>query len=164
MSKKIVTLGQVGVNSGQLMICDPCYLDDFKRESETGKLPSLHKIYKHHEDGSLWQYTYGDKPERADVNAFPGSYANVIPQYGMTPNQLIEKGILVVSKEDDPLESIPSDEFSYRGACKATLGNENRGGEFNLAVATSTGYGDGSYDVKAEIVDGRVKKVWIEFF
>jgi hypothetical protein len=36
--------------------------------------------------------------------------------------------------------------------------------EFQEGVVVSSGFGDGNYPVFAHIKDGRVKKVWIEFF
>jgi hypothetical protein len=56
----------------------------------------------------------------------------------------------------------------YRKACAVTLGGY--GGEVlvsgiaGMGVAFQTGWGDGSYPVYAQIKDGRVKKVSIEFF
>jgi len=38
------------------------------------------------------------------------------------------------------------------------------GGYPGLGVAFSTGYGDGEYDVIAEMEDGRIKEVRIKFF
>jgi len=45
----------------------------------------------------------------------------------------------------------------------ATQFNYNLGHK-GLGVCVSSGWGDGTYDVMAEIKDGRVKKVWINFF
>jgi len=37
-------------------------------------------------------------------------------------------------------------------------------GHPGLGVVVSTGYGDGVYPVYAEIRDGRIAKVWVDFF
>lgn len=74
----------------------------------------------------------------------------------------------------DPTPHIPKGEFSYRGVCKETLSAEQSGqinfalGHAGLAVAFSTGLGDGVYPVFAEFVEyedfgRRIKKVWVEF-
>lgn len=94
-------IGQVAVDSGQLMVCDPCYID------------------------SQW--------------------------------------------EKEEFDSGVKYNFSYNACCNATLSN-NRAGQLNfkkgyigLAVAFSSGYGDGIYDVYAhKNEDGVIVKVEIE--
>lgn len=172
MESKIVKLGVVGVDSGQLIICDPAYIEQqFKTTDSGDKSDHAHAIYKH-KDGKLWQFCYGNVPAYENVNSFPGSYATVIPEYGLCPNDLKEQGLF--EKTDmDPTPHIPEAEFSYRGICKTTK-SENHGGQLNyalghagVAIAFSSGLGDGTYDIFAEIVDTgafgeRVKKVWVE--
>jgi len=170
---KIVKLGTVEVDSGQLMICDPCYIEsEFKNPDSGGKADHGHAIYKHKDDGKLWQFCYNEQPGNNAVNAFPGSYMDMIPEYGKCPNDLIQQKIF--EKTDiDPVPHIPASEFSYRSICKTT-GCENQGGQLNytlghegVAVAFRSGLGDGTYDVYAEIVEAgnwgeRIKKVWVE--
>lgn len=185
--KRKVHLGVVGVDSGQLVICDPCYIEsEFKLEREkTFKTPfSNHPIYKH-TDGSEWQFTYNNLLAKGEpkndthvpgVNAFPGSYADVIPQYGKCPNDLIQSGDFTKS-DKNPFDHVPSGEFSYDGISALTLTSSNQGGQLNYnmghagaGVCFSSGWGDGCYDVIAEIVDfgeyglhgERVTKVTIE--
>jgi hypothetical protein len=86
-----VLIGYVGVDSGQLMLCDPCYIDkDFPTEEFNP-----------------------DQPD--DRGTYP---------------------------------------MTYNGACGATL-SDKRFGELGhgLAVAFSSGLGDGTYPVYATIVD-----------
>lgn len=101
MIKKTI-IGYCGVDSGQLLITDPCYLKEWKNN-------------KH------------------DANT-------------------------------------PPDHFSYSGACQQTLSKEMAGQLRNslnipIAVATSTGYGDGVYPVYAVYnEDGtRIAKIIIDF-
>lgn len=92
-------IGAVGVDSGQVMVGDPCYLSDWKDDNFTGK---------------------EDKAQPYD--------------------------------------------FSYSGACNATLSDE-RGGELGrgLAVASSTNYGDGCYPV-FQVRDGdEIVGLFIQF-
>lgn len=172
MKTEIVKLGEVGVDSGQLMICDPAYISsEFLNPDSKGKADHAHDIYKH-VDGKLWQYCCGEKPSHENVNPFKGSYEDVIPEYRETPNSLIKKG-LFVKTDLDPTPHIPEGEFSYRGISKIT-DNHNMGGQLNylmghegVAVAFRSGMGDGTYGVFAEIVNTkyfgrRVKKVYVE--
>jgi hypothetical protein len=94
-------IGKFGVDSGQAMIGDPCYLESWKN----------------------WQ----DKAEPFENH----------PQH---------KG-----------------QYSYLGACNATI--ENSYGELGhgSSVVFSTGYGDGVYPVFAEIDDGRIVKIVVDF-
>jgi hypothetical protein len=98
-------IGQVAVDSGQIMIIDPCYINkDF-------------------------------------CNEFDGSY------------------------EDKQRNSY---EMNYNGCCEATLNNKGYGALGNeyvndLAIACGTLYGDGVYPVYAEMKDGRVKSLTIDF-
>ena len=95
-----VKIGVVGVDSGQLMICDPCYLSEYENTAYS--------------------------PENED----------------------------------------PS-KFTYDTVCRKTVGEPGYGqlefsqGNPGLAVAFSSGYGDGLYPVYAVIEHGRVMEVRI---
>lgn len=172
MSTEIIKIGEVGVDTGQLVICDPDYIDTQWKKPDSQPLQDhAHPIFRHPASGTLWQFTFNQKP-REGINAFPGSYQEVIPQFGQSPNDLIAAGAFVES-DVDPMPHIPKAEFSYRGICKGNnqlfcqLNYDN--GVPGVGVAFTTGFGDGGYDVYAEIVDTkewgrRVRKVWIEFF
>lgn len=172
--KRKILLGVVGVDSGQLVICDPAYIDSeyIKREDDSG---IQREIWKHKKTGKLWQFTYSHKREsstRKDVNPFPATYSDVIPEYGKSPNELIQSKEFVPSGID-PNAHIEDGEFSYPGICKTTLDSEKSGqlnykmGFPGVAVAFSSGFGDGMYNVYAEIADmgdygERISKVWVE--
>lgn len=172
MKTKRVKIGVVGVDSGSVMICDPVYIDAYwqKAEKEEVYCDFAHDVYEHVATGALWQFTYG-KYAQPGVNEFPGSYETIIPEYGKTPNQLIASKEFK-RKDIDTLPHIPADEFSYRNTCKV---RRNRFGAINfpsgipgLAVTSDSGWGDGSYDVFAEVATegeskGRVVRVVIEF-
>lgn len=102
---KRVLVGHVSVDSGQVMICDPCYID------------------------STWDHKGNDKS-------------------------------LAFGEE---VEKAAKDDFNYFAACKQTL-SEAMAGQFWLAVAASSGYGDGQYPVYATYKAGRIKKLEIVFF
>jgi hypothetical protein len=90
---KRVLLGHVGVDSGQIMISDPCYVKDFNDNEDFD-------------------------PARADD---AGNYP-----------------------------------YSYNGSCGATL-SEAMGGQLGTisGVVSSTGYGDGCYEVWATIGESK---------
>lgn len=172
-NRRIVKIGVVGVDTGQLIIGDPSYLEGQFKKPQHRDADHAHTVYRH-KDGSLWQYTYGGKPSVKGANKFPGSYEDVILKYKKTPNRLIADGDFEPT-DIDPTPHIPEGEFSYRGICKATTSKEHSGqlnyalGHAGVAVAFSTGFGDGVYDVYAELTDTdgfgeRIRKVWVEFF
>ena len=170
---KVIHIGQVGVDSGQLVLCDPAYIESQYKTIPSSGADHAHDVYEH-ADGSLWQYTHGDPSNIKGVTNFPGTYGDVVPRYGKTPNEMIESKELKKRSDINPVQHIPEGEFSYRGICQATSRNDSQGGQLNFtlghagaAVAFRTGLGDGVYDVFAELVDAgiwgeRVKKVWVE--
>lgn len=93
-------VGSFGVDSGQAMVGDPCYLDDWSTD-----------------DGKDWN---------------PDGHAG---------------------------------EYSYQGACNATLSDKQAGVlGFSSAVVFATGYGDGIYPVYVlKNSEGRIVKVLIDF-
>lgn len=96
--KKLI--GSVAVDSGQLMITDPCYL-------------------------SRWKNNEVEDLEQKEID----------------------------------------NSYSYNGACHTTFKREDQGGELEdgLAVAFSSGYGDGTYPVFAEYDhNNRIEKITIE--
>ena len=96
---KRIKIGEVGVDSGQLMIVDPCYIESHWKEED-----------------------FDDEKKSKEL-------------------------------------------FSYNAVCKETLGKTCYGQIGNgLAVAFSSGYGDGCYPVYAEInEEGRVMKITVDF-
>lgn len=173
MKTKKQLIGVVGVDSGQLIVTDPCYIDSQWKNPDSGTYDDhAHDIYRHKDDKSLWQFTYGKTPQ-GGVNPFPSTYDVVIPKYGKSPNDLINEKIFELT-DIDPSPHIPNGEFSYRGICKMTKGEEMAGqlnyemGHEGVAVAFRTGLGDGTYNVYSHIADvpgwgERVVKVTIEF-
>jgi hypothetical protein len=149
--KKVI--GEVGVDSGQILVCDPCYIDSEWKQEE------YHFDRKHkHIDGTILQY--GVDFPRYDV---------VIPKYGKSMNQINE------DKEAVEMPESPAEyEFSYNACCKKTCNDDEdkNNGQLNyqmghpgVGVVTSSGYGDGMYPVIANIDDktGRVKSITVVF-
>jgi len=136
-------IGHCYVDSGQLMICDPCYVDSHWENKDYAVERKLKD-----KDGNIVQY-------QKDF----GNYMEKLEQYGnKTINQLIEEKIL------EPIPHEQTDEFNYDGICRKTLTDESCGCVQNgIATVFSSGYGDGDYNVYAQKDDdGRIVKVMIE--
>lgn len=133
---KRVFIGEVGVDSGQLVLCDPSYIDSEWKHEEFKDI----RVYQHNTTGVKLQY-------RVDFNHYNEP---ILSQGGKNMNDLISTG------EWRELESPPSEHnFSYNACCKATLSEEGSGqlnyniGHPGVAVAFSTAIGDGVYPVYA---------------
>ena len=132
-----VKIGEVGVDSGQLMVCDPCYIDSqWKNEKYPGHPPMRN--------------TKTGKIVESPANS--GGRYDTEYEDGMTYNEAIEKGIL------ETLPHPESKKFSYHGCCTSSM--RHMGGQLNYnlghagaGVAFSSGLGDGVYDVMARIED-----------
>jgi len=140
-------LGHFGVDSGQVMIGDPCYLSTWE-DNDFNDV----RIYTKGKDTLQYMKDFSH-------------YDEVMPKYGKCMNELVEEGWVLDEKHCKPLT-----EYSYNGACNTTIHNKNSGGELlndigaKLAVVSSTGYGDGVYPVHATYnKDGRIVKLTISF-
>tara|TARA_R100000081_G_C4673659_1_gene93875 strand:- start:76 stop:558 length:483 start_codon:yes stop_codon:yes gene_type:complete len=147
-----VLIGKVGVDSGQLMVTDPCYLNRFENND-----------YKP-------TRKYVCVTDKKKVIEWPRDFYNyeddIIDGYNKNMNTLI-KDKLFIQVKDEIIDS----SYSFVGACHQSSKTENQGGELGngLGLSFSTGFGDGHYPVYAyyEDVNGwgrRIKKIEIEFF
>jgi hypothetical protein len=145
-------VGVVGVDSGQLLICDPCYIES---EWQGGHL-RFENIMKDTQTGEIIK---GPKARLSEGITYESIYKD-----GMTYNEAVKRGIL---------EEIPereTGEFSYDGCCKATVGERGTGqlnfkmGHEGAGVACGTGYGDGVYPVYVKKEKGVIKEIRIVFF
>ena len=147
-------MGKCGVDSGQLLITDPCYLKDWKSD----------------EYEILEEYTL----EAVEDCEYSKDGISVTIKKGITFKICSTKGIwfyIVDLINSGKLKTLKTEfmntskDYSYNGACSATL-SEKQGGELGdgTGVAVSTGYGDGTYNVYAKKENGRVKQVVIKFF
>lgn len=140
----IVNIGFVGVDSGQILICDPCYIGS-EWENEDFAMPIQIEVSTGKElKISSWQDEY---------------------QKGMTFNQARDKGLI---REE---YAKTKNNFSYNACCQKTLdlgyGQLNyKLGHAGVGVVSTTGWGDGSYPVYAKIdkKTGRVKELKVVFF
>jgi hypothetical protein len=146
---EVERLGTVGVDSGQLLITDPCYIDG-------------QWLDEPFEDDRVWRDTQtGDTIKWGrDFTRFD----EPLQPYGETPTALLESGRLVQLPPPPRPEKFP---YSYNGACRATLGKGY--GELvytdtsavGAGVVFQSGWGDGFYPVYGEKHDGRIVRVYV---
>ena len=139
-----IYLGKCGVDSGQLMITDPCYVDKF----DNSEFKDIRR-YKHKSNGEVLQLWKDFQ-----------SYDYVHPKYKRSMNTLIDQGIFIKL----PHPNADDKNYSYQSACMVTTKSENRGGELasGLGVVFASGYGDCSYSVYGyKNKDDRIIKVEI---
>lgn len=149
MKKELI--GHVGVDSGQLLLCDPCYIDsEWKKEDFEDT-----RIYRHKTTGDTLQY----------MKDF-AHYEQVIPKYGKTMNELAFTGEWEEVEDRTP-SAYP---FSYNACCKHTVSPKGHGqldfstGIPGVGVAFSTAIGDGLYPVYAKYdEDGNLTSVEVMF-
>ena len=164
-----VELGAVGVDSGQLLITDPCYIDtEWVKEDFIPNYPVFALNEKGRERFPVL-YTGGPSDDWTWQCFRDGSnYGTPLADLGaMSINTARNEGLLEVlpQPEEDPTEPTP---YSYNGCCAATLGDPGYGqlqyrmGHDGVGVAFASGYGDGHYPVYGRInKDGRVVEVRI---
>ena len=145
-----VLIGKVGVDSGGLMVTDPCYLKQFKINEYDPKS----KYYDKVKDKTV-----------IHPDDFYDYEEDIIDGYNKNMNTLVKEKVF-----EEVKELMNDKSYSYTGACCQTLENPNKGGELGngLGLSFATGFGDGSYPVYAyyEDVNGwgkRVSKIEIEF-
>ena len=143
---KKIKIGVVAVDSGKLMICDPMYLRDWKND----KFEAIRK-YEDLQTGNI--YTY-----KKDFTNFSDI---LIDQ--KTVKQLIQEKRLKEIEEDVEIK-----DFSFSNLVRAV--NTKQFVQFNfpaghagLAIAFTSGNGDGEYPVYAEMEEDQLKKIYIDF-
>jgi hypothetical protein len=148
MKDTLTTAEHVGyayVDSGQIMLGDPCYLRDWAG----------------HEFTDVREYRCTDEDDDTVLEYhrdFPQGYDWVIPKYGLNMNDLRAAGRF------DEVKHPPSGEYSYDGACQATIGGDYGVLGGGKAVAVRAGYGDGSYPVHVtRNEEGRIATATITF-
>ncbi len=151
-------LGRVGVDSGQLVVCDPTYIDSQWIPNQppaghpTEVLTELGKQrFPNNKDWS-WRFDYSGITYESPQKGLGG----------MSVNEAREKGLVKAMK--NPVKK----EFSYRGCCDASHSEEGgkgipyKLGHEGVAVAFSSGYGDGTYEVWGkQNHEGRIVEVRI---
>jgi len=144
---EIEELGEVAVDTGQLMITDPWYIntewqDDDYEDIRLVKDLNTNITYQFRKDF----LNYGDK-----INGFD-----------QTVNELIASGKF----KDIEIDNSDNINFSYAGACHASLSDKGYGelpfklGHEGAGIVVKTVLGDGMYPVYAEKYDGKIVRVY----
>ncbi|APU10898.1 hypothetical protein A5M85_11575 [Cellulophaga lytica] len=149
--KKLETqlAGYVDVDSGQLMLTDPLYVDSQWKKETYEDL----RLYKDVETGKSYQYL-------KDFN----NYQEKIEGFDNTVNELLKSNRFEEIKVDRKSDY----SYSYAGACYATINEEGFGamthekGHEGAAVAFRTFMGDGSYPVYIETYGGRNIRMYVD--
>lgn len=152
MKKEII--GYVGVDSGQVMIVDPCYLSRWKDNEFNYRTGIRNK-----KNGR--EISYCEEVEGVGkIN-----WATPLPEFdNKDMNTLVED-----TENWEKFDEYPdAGEFNYSGVCGITCSNE-QAGEIAIGgsscVASSTYAGDGSYPVYAERDKfGNIKRLIIDFY
>lgn len=133
------TLGYVGVDSGQLMIIDPCYMSG--KDMDEGEVIGL-KFWGRDAE------TLANHLIENGIHEVEGEYPYTIKADNENI-KYISNEISTIAKNNEWLVvSSPLTNSIYDSICDIT-NNENQGGEVDLGVAFSSGLGDGSYEVVA---------------
>lgn len=145
----VVEIGLVAVDSGQLMITDPCYIDtDWVKES----FEDL-RLVKDKETLKVYQF-------RKDFNR----YDEVLDGFDRTVSELIES----TRFEEIEVDHTNDIKYSYAGACYSTLSENGYGelpfklGHEGAGVVVRTYFGDGVYPVYGERYDGKLVRVYFD--
>jgi hypothetical protein len=144
---EIEEMGMVAVDSGQIMITDPCYISSEWQDDEFEHV----RLLKDTETGDVYQF-------RKDFS----SYEEKIAGFDQTVNELIASGRL----ETIEIDNSGKINFSYAGACYATISEKGYGemsfklGHKGAGIAVTTVMGDGMYPVYAEKYDGKIVRVY----
>ena len=146
--------GEVGVDSGQLMVCDPHYIENrWEKESDSEESSVIAKGWQHKDGTVLYCELHGSAPT-PDAVGFH-NFDQLIPMYRQTVNQMNASG----DTKEMPRDRLNEGKFSYAGCCDATVEDPNFGqmnfhnGISGAGVAFSSGFGDGLYDVYGKIKD-----------
>lgn len=150
-----VDLGEVGVDSGQLLITDPCYIDSEWQKKEFKNI----RVYKDKDTDQRFQYGKHFSNFEEPMEGYGGK----------TPNALILEQQWVQAEVPEKEELIG--DYSYAGCCETTIKGKSqlryRMGHAGAGVVFNSGLGDGTYSVRALVDDipnwgERVVKVEIE--
>ena len=143
IDKEWIEIGVVGVDSGQLLICDPCYINSEWKDEEFGNATDFFFIFP---DGKE------EKVKHCSKRWF----------------ELIDRansGEIKIDERINPKKKAKHS-FSYNAISQATIEKQFAQLNFKLGhagvgVAFSSGLGDGCYPVYAKIkeVDGWGKRV-----
>lgn len=135
-------IAQVDVDSGQILIVDPAYVDERWEKQAFQDI----RQYKHKVTGEILEYCKDFM-----------HYEAIIKRHNATMNQLNKTGDWI-EVEQPPVEGL-----NYNACCRQSISTKS-GGQVDLGAAVSAGYGDGAYPVYVRRnYEGRVMQVLVDF-
>ena len=165
-----VRIGECGVDSGQMMLMDPCYVDSEWRPKNISRDVECRFWGRDHERMAELLKSRGYEVKMVQE---PHVWSAVM--LGCPPSDTIKEIQSISADEQVRVMVSTHSESSYDECCDLTCGPDKGGqlhykmGHAGLGVVTRTGFGDGCYPVFARIADcgqfgERVQSVTIEFF
>lgn len=168
MKRERKLIGTVGVDSGQIMIMDPCYVESLWRTSKEGNITGLKFWGSGQEEAAEYAKSLGH--EVKEVNGAYFATETDLAQLNTLAHNLAahahsHKKVVVSSVWTDG---------TYHQICDATGGEQQAGplpyplGHAGFLTAATSGLGDGHYNVYAtyvesKLIGNRIQKVEIEF-
>jgi hypothetical protein len=165
---KVKKVGVVGVDSGQVMICDPCYIEsEWKADNNGPVVPP--EIWRDKKTGKTYAYAGFPLPKGMTADVRFDNWEAPLEDYdGKGANQVMMDGLW--EKCEVPEEHSKVGEFSYPGVCHTTNSDDGFGqlmynmGHAGAGVASCTMIGDGCYPVFARVSDkGAIEGLAIDF-
>lgn len=135
-------LGNVGVDSGQLLITDPCYIDS---QWEKKNFEDI-RIYKHKKLNKIFGYNKS-KLGKLKLESFK-SYEEITSTKKTMNKMILNKEVIEI---DLPEKVKLINTYSYAGICETTSKNQHqlnfKLGHAGVGIVFQSGYGDGFYPV-----------------
>jgi len=156
MIKKL--LGHVAVDSGQLLITDPCYIDSEWKKKDFKDI----KIYRHKKLIKIFGY---QKSELGKLKIESFETYDQKTSTNKTMNQMIKNN--EIEEIETPKKTKLINTYSYAGICETTMKKQHqinfKLGYRGVGIAFNSGYGDGLYPVHGHFnKEGRCMKVEID--
>lgn len=162
-----VLLGTVGVDSGQLIVVDPCYIDSFWiKQDENAPVLGLLFWGRDAEAVAEKLKEMGYEPQLQENGM---QYLLPMKQPGSVPDLELQSALETVQRRHPELWVVSAWKHDSTYDQIGDITTARLGGNFlgpldNAAVAFQSGLGDGEYEVWAEVIDGSIYKIEIVFF
>lgn len=149
MERKLI--GHVGVDSGQLLIIDPCYIEEnWKKDSESDILGV--KFWGIGKENAFLHLQ--EKGYTVEVTQDESGFIYTRDQQQVETIQQVLIEFLQTDYNQNRIVWNTVNTGSYQEVCKLTL-SENRSGQYKdiIGCAFQSGFGDGLYEVYATYKD-----------
>jgi len=168
MQQDRVQIGVVGVDSGQLIVADPCYVDSEWTHLPQAVIPVPGTIFRDQITKRTYAFIGHGLADGVHVDVLFENFEQPLADYdGLTANQVRDKGVW----KEESAGADHQGEFDYRGVCHTTLKGKFGSGQLmykrghaGVGVACGGFGGDGVYPVYVELdSDGMVRRLTVEF-